>query len=107
MYLKASIKLRSPKSMVEIPNKVSSKFNEHFTQIHGAMNRGALSNSSFISSRKTSNEKRGNPKNVKGLNKRPLMKKATPKMLRGSIKDLRFPFLRSLRRGGRTGWQNP
>jgi hypothetical protein len=84
MYTKASIKLSPPKSMVKIANEVSLKFDERFTQFHGAMNRGALSNLSFIGSKKTSDKKRGNPKKCKGLLKRPMMKKeATPKDANG------------------------
>jgi hypothetical protein len=67
MYTEASIKLSPSKSMVKIANKVSLKFDERFTQFHGAMNRGALSNLSFIGSKKTSDKKRGNPKKCKGV----------------------------------------
>jgi hypothetical protein len=67
MYPEASIKLHSPKSMAEIANKVSSKFDERFTQIRGAMKRGALLDHLFIGSQKTSDERRCNPKNAKWL----------------------------------------
>jgi hypothetical protein len=66
MNPEASIKFCSPKSTVEIANKVSLNFDKRFTQIHGAMNWGMLSNPSFISSKKISDEKRGTPKTLRG-----------------------------------------
>jgi hypothetical protein len=87
MYLEALIKLRSAKSMVEITNKVSSKYDECFTQICGAMNRGVPSDPSFIGLQKTSNEKEATAKMLSdSLKKISDEKGGNQKMQRGSSK---------------------